>query len=122
MKLAPVPAYGAGYLDVEQNYAHYVDLLILGRHNYANTKTWDPEGIVSTLPAIATALFGILAGSLLRARRALAERTTWMFLAGNLLIAAGLICDIWLPINKKIWPSPFPLFMPGLAFRFLTTP
>ena len=119
MKLALVPAYGAGYLDVERNFAHYVDRLILGRHNYAHTKTWDPEGLVSTLPAIATALFGILAGSLLCARRALAERTTWMFLAGNLLIAAGLICDIWLPINKKIWTSSFPLFMAGLDFVML---
>ena len=119
MKLALVPAYGAGYLDVERNFAHYVDRLILGRHNYAHTKTWDPEGLVSTLPAIATALFGILAGSLLRARRALAERTTWMFLAGNLLIAAGLICDIWLPINKKIWTSSFALFMAGLDFVML---
>jgi predicted acyltransferase len=119
MKLAPVPEYGAGYLDVERNFAHYVDRLILGRHNYAHTVTWDPEGLVSTLPAIATALFGILAGSLLRARRALAERTTWMFLAGNLLIAAGLICDIWLPINKKIWTSSFALFMAGLDFVML---
>ena len=119
MKLAPVPEYGAGYLDVDRNFAHYVDRLILGRHNYAHTKTWDPEGLVSTLPAIATALFGILAGSLLRARRALAERTTWMFLAGNLLIAAGLICDIWLPINKKIWTSSFALFMAGLDFVML---
>ena len=119
MKLAPVPEYGAGYLDVDRNFAHHVDRLILGRHNYAHTKTWDPEGLVSTLPAIATALFGILAGSLLRARRALAERTTWMFLAGNLLIAAGLICDIWLPINKKIWTSSFALFMAGLDFVML---
>ena len=119
MKLAPVPEYGAGYLDVDRNFAHYVDRLILGRHNYAHTRTWDPEGLVSTLPAIATTLFGILAGSLLRARRALAERTTWMFLAGNLLIAAGLICDIWLPINKKIWTSSFALFMAGLDFVML---
>src|SRR5439155_1429227 len=119
LKLAPVPAYGAGYLDVERNFAHYVDRLTLGRHNYAHTKTWDPEGLVSTLPAIATALFGILAGSLVRARRALAERTTWMFLAGNLLIAAGLICDIWLPINKQIWTSSFALFMAGLDFVML---
>jgi predicted acyltransferase len=104
---------------VERNFAHYVDNLVLGHHNYARTKTWDPEGIVSTLPAIATALLGILAGTLLRTKRALAERTTWMFLAGNLLIAAGLICDIWLPINKKIWTSSFALFMAGLDFVML---
>jgi len=79
--------------------------MTLGHHNYHRTKTWDPEGIVSTLPAIATALLGILAGTLLRSKRALAGAHHWMFVAGNLLIAAGLICDIWLPINKKIWTS-----------------
>ncbi len=119
MMLAPVPGYGAGYLDVKRNFAHYVDSIVLGRHNYAHTRTWDPEGIVSTLPAIATALFGILAGSILRMKRELAERTTWLFIAGNLLMAAGLICDIWLPINKKIWTSSFAIFMAGLDFVML---
>jgi predicted acyltransferase len=116
MMLIPVPGYGAGHLDVERNLAHYVDWVVLGAHNYANTKTWDPEGIISTLPAIATALFGILAGHILRARKELAERTTWLFVAGNLLIALGLICNHWLPINKKLWTSSFSIFMAGLDF------
>jgi predicted acyltransferase len=116
MKFAVMPGYGSGQLDLEHNFAHYVDNLVLGRHNYAGTKTWDPEGIVSTLPAIATALFGIMAGHILRLKRDLSERTTWLFLAGNILVAAGLICDIWLPINKKLWTSSFSLFMAGLDF------
>src|SRR5262249_52766840 len=119
MKLIPVPGYGAGNLDVGKNLANYVDGIVLGAHNYGRTKTWDPEGIVSTLPAIATALFGVLAGQLVRLKRELAERTTWMFLAGNALIALGLICDIWLPINKKLWTSSFALFMAGLDFVML---
>jgi predicted acyltransferase len=114
MTLVPVPGYGPGRLDVEGNFAHYIDRIVLGSHNYMWTKTWDPEGIVSTLPAIATALFGILAGHLLRLDRALAERTTWLFLIGALLIAAGLISNVWLPINKKLWTSSFALFMAGL--------
>ena len=116
MTLVPVPGYGAGRLDVEGNLANYVDRLVLGSHNYAHTKTWDPEGIISTLPAIATALFGVMAGHLLRARRTLAETCTWLFLAGNLLITLGLICNTWLPINKKLWTSSFSLFMAGLDF------
>jgi predicted acyltransferase len=116
MTLVPVPGYGAGRLDVEGNLAHYVDRIVLGTHNYAHTKTWDPEGIVSTLPAIATALFGIMAGQILRARRTLAETCTWLFVAGNLLIALGLICNTWMPINKKLWTSSFSLFMAGLDF------
>ena len=116
MTLVPVPGYGAGRLDVEGNLAHYVDRVVLGAHNYAHTKTWDPEGIVSTLPAIATALFGVLAGHILRSRRDLAERAVWLLVAGNLLIAAGLICNTWMPINKKLWTSSFSLFMAGLDF------
>ncbi|MFN7997445.1 MAG: DUF5009 domain-containing protein [Bryobacteraceae bacterium] len=116
MTFAPVPGYGAGNLDVERNFAHYVDTLILGTHNYLPTKTWDPEGIVSTLPAIATALFGVMCGHLLRLKKDLSERTAWLFLAGNLLMAAGLICDVWLPINKKLWTTSFCLFMAGLDF------
>jgi predicted acyltransferase len=119
MAFVPVPGYGAGRLDLEGNLSHYVDWNVLGAHNYAGTKTWDPEGIVSTLPAIATALLGILAGHVLRMKRTLPERTTMMFLVGNALIALGLICDIWLPINKQLWTSSFTLFMAGLDFVLL---
>ena len=116
MALVPVPGYGSGRLDVEGNLAHYIDRIVLGAHNYASTKTWDPEGIVSTLPAIATVLFGIIAGHILRLERTLTERTTRLLVVGGLLIAAGLICNTWLPINKKLWTSSFALFMAGLDF------
>jgi predicted acyltransferase len=113
MTLIPVPGYGAGRLDLDGNLAHYVDRIVLGHHNYSGN-TWDPEGIVSTLPAIATALLGIMAGHIVRLKRVLSERVTWLFLAGNILIALGLICDIWLPINKKLWTDSFTIFMAGL--------
>jgi predicted acyltransferase len=116
MTLVPVPGYGAGHLDVERNFAHYIDRIVLGAHNYANTKTWDPEGIVSTLPAIATVLFGIMAGHILRMERTLTQRAAWLFGVGVLLLAAGQVCNIWLPINKKLWTSSFSLFMAGLDF------
>jgi len=118
MTLIPVPGYGAGRLDLDGNLAHYVDRIILGHHNYSGN-TWDPEGIVSTLPAIATALLGIMAGHIVRLKRVLSERVTWLFLAGNILIALGLICDIWLPINKKLWTDSFTIFMAGLDFVLL---
>ncbi len=57
-----------------------------------------------------------MAGHILRLKRTLAERTTWLFVAGILLSAAGLICNQWLPINKKLWTSSFSLFMAGLDF------
>jgi predicted acyltransferase len=116
MTLVPVPGYGAGRLDVEGNFAHYIDRIVLGAHNYAYTKTWDAEGIVSTLPAIATVLFGVMAGHILRIERTLTQRVVWLFAAGVLLLAAGQVCNIWLPINKKLWTSSFSLFMAGLDF------
>src|ERR1039457_6520399 len=69
MTLIPVPGYGPGRLDVEGNLAHYVDRMGVRNHKHLPTKTWDPEGLVSTLPAIATALFGVLAGQILRLGR-----------------------------------------------------
>ena len=51
------PGFGAGHLDLEGNLAHYVDRVVLGAHNYEWTKTWDPEGIVSTIPAVGTWVF-----------------------------------------------------------------
>ncbi len=119
MMLVPVPGFGTGHLDVDGNFAHYVDWNLLGRHNYAGTVTWDPEGIVSTLPAIATALLGIIAGRILQLRESLAERTTKLFVIGSLLLAAGAIVDIWMPINKKLWSDSFVLFMAGLDFVVL---
>ncbi|MBS1876072.1 MAG: DUF5009 domain-containing protein [Acidobacteria bacterium] len=119
MTLAPVPGYGPGNLSVEGNFSHYIDRLVLGAHNYASTRTWDPEGVVSTLPAIATALFGVLAGRLLATAKSLAEKTTWMFFYGNLLIFGGIVVSAWLPINKKLWSDSFSLFMAGLDFVLL---
>jgi predicted acyltransferase len=116
MTFVPVPGFGAGRLDEAGNFAHYVDSIVLGNHNYAHTKTWDPEGIVSTLPSIATALFGVLAAQVLRLRRVLSERTTWMYLIGLCLIAAGLMFDTAMPINKKLWSVSFALLMAGLDF------
>ncbi|MDX1984042.1 MAG: DUF5009 domain-containing protein [Bryobacteraceae bacterium] len=116
MKLIPVPGHGAGFLDVERNLAHYVDRIILGSHNYEHTRTWDPEGILSTLPAIATAMLGVMAGHILASRADLRNKVRLILSIGAGLLAAGWICDFWLPINKKLWTSSFTLFMAGLDF------
>ncbi len=116
MMTMPVPGYPPGQLDEPGNFAHYVDSIVLGPHNYASTGTWDPEGIVSTLPAIASALLGVLAARLLKSTASLAERTTWLFLIGNALIVAALVCEHWLPINKKLWTTSFTLLVAGIDF------
>jgi predicted acyltransferase len=115
MFFVPVPGYGAGRLDLQGNLAHFVDRVVLGPHNYREAD-WDPEGLVSTLSAIASTLFGVMAGHILRLRRDLAGRTTWLFFTGALLTAAAMIVNHWMPINKKIWSDSFTLFMAGLDF------
>ena len=115
MKLAPVPGFGAGILEKEGNFAQYVDQLVLSGHMWASSKTWDPEGIVSTLPAIATILFGILAGHLLRSRLNPETKTAWLMVMGNCLMGAGLVWAWWLPINKPLWTSSYSLLMSGMA-------
>lgn len=116
MKGIAAPGYAAGDLSVEGNFAHYIDRLVLGSHNYVNTRTWDPEGIVSTLPAIATCLLGVLAGHILKLAWHIQERTQRLILIGAGLVASGLMLDTWLPINKKLWTPSFTLFMAGLDF------
>jgi len=117
MKFVPAPGYGAGILEKEGNFAQYVDQLLLSGHMWAASKTWDPEGTVSTVPAIATVLFGVMAGRLLRSRLTIAERTVWMFVTGGALIVAGQVLDHWLPINKNLWTSSYSIFTAGLAFQ-----
>lgn len=101
-----------GDFTVEGNIAHAVDRAILGAHNYSETKTWDPEGIVSTLPAIATCLLGLLAGRVVRSPQRL-------LIAGVVLVVAGLALDPFHPINKKLWTVSFTLLMAGLDFVIL---
>jgi predicted acyltransferase len=105
-----------GDWSVEGNISHYVDRMVLGAHNYHNTKTWDPEGIVSTLPAIATCLLGIFAGHILRSPATLAKKVERLVVIGIVLIAAGLALDTVMPINKKLWTDSFTLLMGGLDF------
>jgi predicted acyltransferase len=113
--LVPVPGCGAGHLGQDCNLEQYVDGLVLTGHMWSHTKIWDPEGLVSTIPAIATMLFGILTGYLLRGKQSLTRKTQLLLLQGICLIAAGQIMNLWLPINKSLWTSSYSVFMAGLA-------
>lgn len=113
MTLVPVPGYGAGDLSVEGNLAAYVDRFFLDGHMWR--ETWDPEGLVSTIPAVATALLGALAGRLLRSGLDRREITAWLFVAGWAGIVAGQIWGQVFPINKGLWTSSYVLFTAGAA-------
>jgi predicted acyltransferase len=116
MRFVPVPGIGAGVLEPGKNFAAWVDSLFLNGHmwSYYDGK-WDPEGIVSTIPAIATTLFGVLTGQWLRSSTSQHRKTVGMLCSGLLLLIAGQILSNLLPINKSIWTSTFSIFMAGLA-------
>ncbi len=99
------------------------DRALLGaNHIWSITKTWDPEGPLSTLPAIATALFGILAGEWIsRKEKPLIERIAAMFGAGAIAMFAGSLWGWLFPINKNLWTSSYVVFTAGFASLVLAT-
>ena len=119
MAWIPVPGLGRGVLEKGQNFSAYIDSIFLKGHMWSYTKTWDPEGIISTLPAIATTLFGVFTGMLLRSEKSKIEKTAHMLLWGNLALWIGMIWHMWLPINKNIWTSSYTVFMAGMALIVL---
>jgi predicted acyltransferase len=119
MILVPVPDFGPANLEPGTNLAAWSDRLLLDGHLWSQSKTWDPEGVLSTLPAICTGLLGILTGQLFHHTKNPAERVIWLFLAGGILILSGLAWDIAFPINKSLWTSSYVLYTGGLAMQAL---
>jgi len=112
----PVPEFGAGLFDKGRNFAAYIDSMFLTGHMWGATRTWDPEGIISTIPAIATTLFGTLLGDYLRqSSDDKVEKSAWMFTAGSLFLLLGAVLDMWMPINKSLWTVSYAIFMAGWA-------
>ncbi len=115
MYLIPVPELGAGFMEPGKNLAAYIDSLFLTGHMWVQSKTWDPEGILSTFPAVATTLFGSLTGYLLRSEMSRAEKAAWMLFAGVGCLLLGGVWDWYMPINKSLWTSSYAVFMAGWA-------
>jgi len=95
----------------------WIDVQLLGAHLYSERP--DPEGLLSTLPAIATTLLGLVTGSWLRGTRDDRDKLIGMFFVANLLLFAGLWLDAAVPINKKIWSSSYVVLTAGLAMHVL---
>lgn len=117
MTFVPVPGIGYANMEKETNLAAWIDRAILTEsHTWASAKTWDPEGVLSTLPAIGTCLFGILVGVWMR-RKDIdnATKVAWLFTAGIAAIILGLLWDLQFPINKSLWTSSYVLYAGGLA-------
>ncbi|HEX9972429.1 MAG TPA: DUF5009 domain-containing protein, partial [bacterium] len=121
IKLVPVPGHGAGVLEPLGNLVWYLDSHLLAGHTwkFAPAPGFDPEGILSTLPAIATVMFGIFTGDWIRSPREHYEKVAGLFVFGILGLVLGEILKGWLPINKNLWTSTYSIFMAGMALIFL---
>lgn len=117
MTLVPVPGVGYANLDKETNLGAWLDRVVLTEaHLWKSSKTWDPEGILSTIPAVATGLFGVLTGTYLRRKDIVpAIKISWLFSIGFLALIIGLIWDLFFPINKSLWTSSYVLYSGGFA-------
>jgi predicted acyltransferase len=102
MMFVPVPGYGAGRLGKDDNLGAYVDRTLMGGHLWSESVTWDPEGFLSTLPAIASLLIGILAGEWLRSDRRAGRKVLGLAAAGLVLLVAGRLLHPYFPINKNL--------------------
>ena len=120
MTLVPVPGQGDPNIDDPGGHlSAWLDRAVFGDHVWEYAKVYDPEGLLSTLPALATTLFGVFAGLLLAARIEPLERVARLFVAGAALAAAGFVWGWFFPINKPIWTSSYAVFTAGLAFSTL---
>jgi predicted acyltransferase len=102
-------------LEPETNLGAWLDRRLLAGHLWKSSRTWDPEGLLSTLPAIATTVLGLLAGEWLRTDRDGARKTWGLLAAGLVLLLLGLLWGRSFPINKSLWTSSYVLFTGGMA-------
>jgi predicted acyltransferase len=110
----PVPGIGRPDLSVPgSNWANYLDTLLLPGVMWQ--ETWDPEGILSTFPAIVTGITGMLVGRLYLIVREEHKRLVWLFFLGFTMFLVGGIWNWFFPINKNLWTSSYVLYTSGLA-------
>jgi predicted acyltransferase len=120
MAFVPVPGFGAANFEKGSNLAAWLDNLLLKGHLWSYSKTWDPEGILSTLPAIATGISGMFIGQILNLQVPKIEIAKKIGIIGIALIIIGLLWSIIFPINKSLWTSSYVLFSAGIATVCLT--
>jgi len=117
MRFVPVPGVGPANFEPALNLESWLDRVVLGtNHLYQNTFFWDPEGLLSTLPAIGTGILGLLTGQVLKADWDNKNKLQYMLKNGAIYLVLGILAWIFLmPSNKNLWSSTFVLITAGLA-------
>ncbi len=119
LKFIPVPGFGAGDLQPGHTLTDYLDRLLIPGKLYQGDR--DPEGLLATVPAIATALGGAVTGGLLKSERLSGHvKTLVMVIAGLACLGLARLWDLNFPINKNLWTSSFALYCAGWSLLFLS--
>lgn len=119
MTLTPVPGYGHPILEPGKNLAAWLDARVIPGRFWQGS--WDPEGILSTIPAIASGIAGMLAGHLLRSQIAPESKIILLYLAGFSTFALANAWNLSFPINKNLWTSSFVCYVAGLDAMILAS-
>ena len=117
MMLVAAPGGVAGDLTPEGNLAAWIDRTLMRGHLWR--AGWDPEGLLSTIPAIATTLLGVLAGVALAQPAAAARKAAWLAIGGAIALGIGWVWGLAFPINKNLWTSSYAVFTAGFASLLL---
>jgi len=142
MLLVPIPGFGMPDLNLGfptadtpmdqlfSNWAYFVDYHVFGTHTWSARQllgadgqliwSFDPEGLLSTIPAVGTVLFGMLTGLWMRRADLTDEgKLNGLFVGASWLMGLGLVASIWMPINKNLWTSSYTIFTAGMALLTL---
>ncbi|MCA9734731.1 MAG: DUF5009 domain-containing protein [Deferribacteres bacterium] len=117
MTTVPFPGRGADSWVFGTNLAQFFDKLILGSHMWKSDL--EPEGIISTLPAIAQVLLGFFTGKMLQTTKAHQEKVNILFIYGAFAIFLALILEPVMPINKQLWTSSYVFYTAGIGLMVL---
>jgi len=115
LTLVPVPGFGVGDLGKEGNLAAWIDRSLFGPHIWRIGRVYDPEGLLSTVPAIVTTLLGVFTGRWIRVARPAGATVRGLLYVGVVGIVFGLLWGRWFPINKSLWSSSYVVFTGGAA-------
>jgi predicted acyltransferase len=119
MCFLPVPGLGHPSLEPETNMGAWFDRLIMSGHLWKYSLTWDPEGLLGTIPAFVSGLIGVLTGQWLTSEKDNRDKVIVLFICGCSLIIGGLIWNGFFPINKALWSSSFVLYTSGIGLNAL---
>ena len=119
MSLIPVPGHTGRGLTPDVNLAASIDRALLRGHLLHDR--WDPEGLLSTLPAVGTTLFGVLTGHWLRSAPTASRCALGPCVGGGVAVVGGLAMGVWFPINKGLWTSSYAVFTAGVALILFAT-